>query len=150
MMIKGLKSELFRLYELAGNNVRGNFRKPPPHLCSVVWLSGTCELRWWSDMDDSTAPVTPTSLARQIKNPLSIRLSHIYNTVLHNSDKTKNALTTLSEIPNLQHQDLDKNLRGVLERNALEANQRFLLAFSKLDEVTWTDRWTPRFTIRHE
>ncbi|KAI8584028.1 hypothetical protein K450DRAFT_221168 [Umbelopsis ramanniana AG] len=85
-------------------------------------------------MDDSTAPVTPTSLARQIKNPLSIRLSHIYNTVLHNSDKTKNALTTLSQIPNLQHQDLDKNLRGVLERNALEANQRFLLAFSKLDE----------------
>jgi hypothetical protein len=87
-------------------------------------------------MDDSTTPVTPTSLARQIKNPLSIRLSHIYNTVLHNSDKTKNALTTLSQIPNLQHQDLDKNLRGVLERNALEANQRFLLAFSKLDEVT--------------
>ncbi|CAO3673791.1 unnamed protein product [Umbelopsis vinacea] len=85
-------------------------------------------------MDDPTAPVNPTSLARQTKNPLSIRLLNIYNTVLHNNEKTKNALTTLSQIPNIQSHDLDKNLRGFLERTALEANQRFLVAFSKLDE----------------
>jgi hypothetical protein len=93
-------------------------------------------------MDDPTAPVNPTSLARQTKNPLSIRLSNIFSTVLHNNDKTKNALTTLSQIPNIQGQELDKNLRGLLERNALEANQRFLVAFSKLDEVAFIPNTT--------
>ncbi|KAG2171296.1 hypothetical protein INT43_002918 [Umbelopsis isabellina] len=85
-------------------------------------------------MEDPSTPVNPSSLARQTKNPLSIRLNNIYNTVLHNNEKTKNALTTLSQIPNINNSDLNKNLRGYLERNALDANQRFLTAFSKLDE----------------
>jgi hypothetical protein len=90
-------------------------------------------------MEDPSTPVNPSSLARQTKNPLSIRLNNIYNTVLHNNEKTKNALTTLSQIPDIDNKDLNKNLRGYLERNALDANQRFLTAFSKLDEVNLRD-----------
>lgn len=75
------------------------------------------------------------NLIPSTNNPLSVKLNKILSSSL-DDQRTKHALEALSDFYHANTPDARRNLRGDIERRAMENNRRFLEAFGKVNEVS--------------
>ncbi|RUS17455.1 oligomeric Golgi complex subunit 6 [Endogone sp. FLAS-F59071] len=83
-------------------------------------------------MEEPELNLTPST-----NNPLSVKLNKILSSSL-DDQRTKHALEALSDFYHTNTPDARRNLRGDIERRAMENNRRFLEAFGKVNEQLLT------------
>lgn len=84
----------------------------------------------------NSAPDSPSlSISNKPNKPLALKLNKILNSSASEDAKIKAALTSLSNIPDLEESSLRKNLRGTIEKKEIETNKKFLSAFEKVVKV---------------
>ncbi|KAI8979432.1 oligomeric Golgi complex subunit 6 [Mycotypha africana] len=85
-------------------------------------------------LHSSTTPESPPSLSISNKpnKLLAAKLSKILYLSASEDTKIKSALTSLSNIPDLDETSLRHNLRGTLETKEVNTNRRFLCAFENV------------------
>ena len=77
------------------------------------------------------------SISNKPNKPLAHKLSKVLNSSAAEDAKIKAALTSLSNIPDLDETHLGRNLRGTIEKKEIETNRKFLFAFEKVVKVGW-------------
>ncbi|KAI8083491.1 oligomeric Golgi complex subunit 6-like protein [Thamnidium elegans] len=87
-------------------------------------------------METKTLSLTPDSPSLSISNkpnkPLASKLGKVLNSSASEDARIKAALTSLSNIPDLDESNLRRNLRGTIEKKEIETNKKFLFAFEKV------------------
>lgn len=90
-------------------------------------------------METKTLSLTPDSPSLSISNkpnkPLASKLGKVLNSSASEDARIKAALTSLSNIPDLDESNLRRNLRGTIEKKEIETNKKFLSAFEKVVKV---------------
>lgn len=84
----------------------------------------------------STADSPSLSISNKPNKPLASKLSKVLNSSASEDARIKAALTSLSNIPDLDEISLRRNLRGTIEKKEIETNRKFLLAFEKVVQVS--------------
>ncbi|KAI9268424.1 oligomeric Golgi complex subunit 6 [Helicostylum pulchrum] len=81
----------------------------------------------------SLAPDSPSlSISNKPNKPLASKLGKVLNSSASEDARIKAALTSLSNIPDLDESNLRRNLRGTIEKKEIETNKKFLSAFEKV------------------
>jgi hypothetical protein len=75
------------------------------------------------------------SISNKPNKSLALKLSKVLNSSASDDARIKAALTSLSNIPQLDESNLRKDLRGTIERKEIETNKKFLSAFEKVVKV---------------
>lgn len=88
----------------------------------------------------TTSPTSITdspslSVSNKPNKPLASKLSKVLNSSASEDARIKAALTSLSNIPDLDETNLRRNLRGTIEKKEIETNRKFLFAFEKVVKV---------------
>ncbi|KAI7873950.1 oligomeric Golgi complex subunit 6 [Mucor mucedo] len=84
-------------------------------------------------MELAKTPDSPSlSISNKPNKPLASKLSKVLNSSASEDAKIKAALTSLSNIPDLDESNLRRNLRGTIEKKEIETNKKFLSAFKKV------------------
>lgn len=98
-------------------------------------------------METKTLSLTPDSPSLSISNkpnkPLASKLGKVLNSSASEDARIKAALTSLSNIPDLDESNLRRNLRGTIEKKEIETNKKFLSAFEKVVKVNINRKKNP-------
>jgi hypothetical protein len=82
------------------------------------------------------APLPSQQFTSNKPNKLvAAKLHKVLNSSISNDTRIKAALTSLSDIPDLDETDLRQNLRGTIEKKEIATNERFMDAFSVVVKV---------------
>ena len=87
-------------------------------------------------METLKAPDSPSlSISNKPNKSLATKLSKVLYSSASEDARIKAALTSLSSIPDLDENNLRRNLRGTIEKKQVETNKSFLAAFGKVVDV---------------
>jgi hypothetical protein len=87
-------------------------------------------------MEVKTPPLAETfNISNKPNKLLATKLNKVLNSSASEDAKIKAALSSLSDIPDLDEQHLRRNLRGTIEKKQIATNKKFLDAFEKVVKV---------------
>ncbi|CAO3620075.1 unnamed protein product [Mucor hiemalis] len=85
-------------------------------------------------MEPKTFESPTLSISNKPNKLLALKLNKVLNSSASEDARVKAALTSLSNIPDLDEDNLRRNLRGTIEKKEVETNKKFLAAFGKVVE----------------
>ncbi|ORX43080.1 oligomeric complex COG6 [Hesseltinella vesiculosa] len=86
-------------------------------------------------MESTSPPLSseqhlPSFVSNKPNKVVAAKLQKVLHASMADDTRIKDALTALSDIPDLNQADLRRNLRGTIEKKEIQVNQKFLDAFS--------------------